>query len=95
MRGRCGSSCRFDRRFGKKNFFAGRWAAPDWLRVKTKTFTYAVLRIQGRFSTSTSHWYSVNDLRVPVILNDSVPGVSKAEMTEYSRVPGVPKAEND
>ena len=35
----------------------------------------------------------LNDLRVSVILNDSVPGVPKAEMTEYSRVPGVPKAE--
>ena len=48
---------------------------------------------EGRQRTSTSHRYSVNDSRVPFILNDSVPGVPKAEMTEYPRIPGVLKAE--
>ena len=34
----------------------------------------------------------LNDSRVPVILIGSVLGVPKAEMTEYSPVPGEPKA---
>ena len=31
--------------------------------------------------TSASYWYPVNESRVPVILNGSVPGVPKVEMT--------------
>ena len=44
---------------------------------------------KGRQNTSTSHWYSVNYPRAPVILKDPVPGVLRAEMTDCSRVPAV------
>ena len=40
-------------------------------------------KLQGLQSTSTSHWYSVKYSRVTVTLNDSVPRVLRAEMTEY------------
>ena len=48
---------------------------------------------KGRQSISPSHWDSVIDSRVRVILKYWVPRVLKAEMTESSRISRVLKAE--
>ena len=82
-----------------------------WYNARVYSITHVgkiIIQRSYEIYVSTSHWYSVDDSRAPVILIGSVPGgvqVPKAEMTEYSRiykkaemseyprVPGVSKAE--